>query len=108
LLHKLEDSTSLNARLELRQERGQNRDADTVLVSVAASKKLDESRRVLAQLDTVMTDASGSSLPNTEYIEASIGYALRPTNSVKTNSLFKYTFLLDDQTQTITGVTAIF
>lgn len=51
--------------------------------------------RFLAAADVVIADATETTRDG-EYIEASLGYAYRPTTNDRLNALFKYTFLYDN------------
>ncbi|SMX51150.1 TonB-dependent receptor [Actibacterium lipolyticum] len=108
VVYQDEAGLSARGRLEYRNERGvdgaSNRDSDTWLLSAGARYKIDENQRLLFNLDALRTDSSLTGLPDSEYAEASLGYAYRPVDNDRLNILAKYTFLYDMAGQTVNGV----
>ncbi len=102
---------ALSARLlgEFRQDRGilsgSNQDADMMLIAADVSYRLSESTRLLASASHAKTTvpASNTSLPESEYTKASIGFAYRPVENDKLNLLARYTYFDDQQGQVING-----
>ncbi len=81
---------------EARFERSDDgtRNMDSYLLQVHGSVKTYEDWRLLLNADVVFSDASATARDG-EYIEASLGYAYRPTEDDRLNALFKYTYLYD-------------
>lgn len=98
------------ARLELRRDRGEtnnlNRDSDASLLTAALRYEIDDSQRLLFNLDYADTDTDDSSLLSGEYVDVSLGYAYRPVLDDRLNVLFKYRYLEDTIGQDIDGSTA--
>ncbi|MCB1400934.1 MAG: hypothetical protein KDJ82_14395 [Rhodobacteraceae bacterium] len=99
-----------SGRLEYRQDdgmlNGTNRDGRTVALTAKARYQIDESQRFLFSLDAVDSDTDESSLPDSTYADAVIGYALRPVDNDKLNILAKYRFLYDKYGQDLDGTDA--
>ena len=107
VVYKDADQLSARARLEYRNERGvdgaNNRDSDTWLLGASARYEIDEKQYLLAEFDALYTETSLTGLPDTEYVEATIGYAYRPAQSDALNVLASYTYLYDMAGQTVNG-----
>lgn len=71
------------------------RDRDTWLFAAGLEWRTSANWRLIAKLDTVLSDAAGSSFRDGNYVEASLGYAYRPVDNDRLNALFKYTYLYD-------------
>ncbi|MCJ8520990.1 hypothetical protein ABID21_004825 [Pseudorhizobium tarimense] len=73
------------------------RDQNTYLMAAGVSWKTSEDWRLLANIDAVVSDAVSTvtSFQDTDYVEASLGYAYRPIDNDRLNILFKYTWLYD-------------
>src|SRR5690606_39206352 len=88
-----------HARGEVRIERSEDetRDQNTYLIAAGLGWKANEDWRVMGNIDTLMSDTQSEEtfFANTDYIEASLGYAYRPVNHDRLNALFKYTWLYD-------------
>ena len=108
-----DEERGINARLrgEVRIERSDNhtRDQNTYLLTGGFAWKTDPDWRLLTHFDAVLSDSQGSEtyFANTDYVEASVGYAYRPVDNERLNALFKYTWLYDlpGNNQTISGAT---
>ncbi|SDX40320.1 hypothetical protein [Litoreibacter albidus] len=102
-----DEALTARARLEYRRERGltsgTNRDADTILFSASGRYKISDASRLVFNLDASRTDTDQSSILNGKLIDASLGYAYRPTDNDKLNVLLKYRYLYDDYGQRIDG-----
>ncbi|MXY00916.1 MAG: hypothetical protein F4Y67_08900 [Chloroflexi bacterium] len=100
-------TTATEGRLEYRRERGldgnANRNSDTILFLGSLRHKLSKSRRVLASLDVVHTNADKPALTDTDYAEMSVGYAYRPIRHDRLNILARYRFVYDEYGQVITS-----
>ncbi|WP_439273797.1 TonB-dependent receptor [Pseudochrobactrum sp. HB0163] len=108
-----DEERGINARIrgEVRIERSDSgtRDQNTYLLAAGLSWKANPNWRLLTHIDAVLSDSRGSepSFANTDYVEASIGYAYRPVDNDRLNALFKYTWLYDlpGNNQLISGAT---
>ncbi|KJZ19541.1 TonB-dependent receptor [Loktanella sp. S4079] len=107
VVYKDADRLSARGRLEYRNERGvdgaSNRDSDTWLIAADARHQIDEKQYLLAEFDALYTETSLTGLPDTEYVEGTLGYAYRPAQSDPLNVLASYTYLYDMAGQTVNG-----
>ncbi|MEZ5812743.1 MAG: TonB-dependent receptor [Rhizobiaceae bacterium] len=71
------------------------RDQNTWLFAAGLEWRTMENWRLIAKMDAVLSKAKGTSFRDGNYVEASIGYAYRPTDNDRINALFKYTYLYD-------------
>ncbi|MEE9313837.1 MAG: transporter [Rhizobiaceae bacterium] len=71
------------------------KDRDTYLLSAGLTIKYNENWRFLGNIDAAISNSNQASILNGDYIEASIGYAYRPTDNDRFNALIKYTYLYD-------------
>ncbi|MGB5863320.1 MAG: hypothetical protein WBG95_03410 [Sulfitobacter sp.] len=60
--------------------------------------------RVIYNLSAIETDTDGGSLLDGRFVDASVGYALRPVNNERLNILAHYRYLNDDFGQEIDGI----
>ncbi|RVQ51949.1 TonB-dependent receptor [Sinorhizobium meliloti] len=106
-----ERGITARARGEVRVERSDNhtRDQNTYLFTGGLAWKTDPDWRLITHFDTVLSDSRGSEtfFADTDYVEASVGYAYRPVDNDRLNALFKYTWLYDlpGNNQLISGAT---
>jgi hypothetical protein len=102
-----EAGLTAKARLEFRRDEGvlsgTPRDADTVAITSTARYEIDDERRFLFSFEGTHTDTDGSSLPDGDFAEITLGYAYRPINNDKLNTLLKYTYLHDLYGQQVDG-----
>ena len=70
-------------------------DRDTYLVSAQAMMRVSEDWRLIANADAALSDASSGDFLDGDFVEASIGFAYRPTTNDRLNALFKYAYLYD-------------
>ncbi|TDT74032.1 hypothetical protein BDE40_2816 [Litoreibacter halocynthiae] len=102
-----DESLTARGRLEYRRERGltsgTNRDADTILFAASGRYKIDDTQRLVFNLDASKTDTDQSSILDGKLVDASIGYAYRPVDNDRLNVLLKYRYLYDDYGQRIDG-----
>jgi opacity protein-like surface antigen len=107
LRYQDEAGLSAKARLEFRRDEGilsgSVRDGDTVAFTSTARYEIDAESRLLFSFEGTHTETDGSSLPDGEFAEFSLGYAYRPIDNDKLNTLFKYTYLHDLYGQEIDG-----
>ncbi|WP_176056602.1 TonB-dependent receptor [Brucella intermedia] len=108
-----DEERGINARLrgEMRVEQSDDhtRNQNTYLFTGGIAWKTDPDWRLLTHFDAVLSDSRSSEtfLADTDYVEASVGYAYRPVDNDQLNALFKYTWLYDlpGNNQTISGAT---
>lgn len=84
-------------RIEYRSEdaEGTDQDRDTLALAFGLENRTSDDWRFLANLDALVSESKDSDFRNGEYVEASLGYAYRPTLNDRGNLLFKYTYLHD-------------
>ncbi|TPF76337.1 TonB-dependent receptor [Brucella gallinifaecis] len=96
-----DEERGITARLrgEVRFERSDDhtRNQNTYLLAGAYSWKTNPDWRALVGVDAVLSDTKSdvTSFQNTDYVEASVGYAYRPVENDRLNALFKYSYLYD-------------
>lgn len=94
-----EAGINADARGEVRIEDSEDgtRDQNTYLFTGKLSWQSHEDWRLLANIDAVVSDSRSAvkSFNDTDYVEASLGYAYRPVEHERLNGLFKYTWLYD-------------
>lgn len=108
-----DEERGINARVrgEVRIERSDNgtRDQNTYLFTAGLGWKTNPDWRLLTHVDAVLSDSESTEtfFANTDYVEASVGYAYRPVDNERLNALFKYTWLYDlpGNDQLISGAT---
>jgi hypothetical protein len=85
------------------------RDQNSYLFAAGLGWKTSQDWRLLAAIDAVLSDAASpeTSFQDTDYVEASLGYAYRPVDNDRLNALFKYTWLYDmpGNNQLVSGAT---
>ncbi len=88
-----------SARGEVRIEDSEDgsRDQNTYLMALALAWQTSDDWRAIAHLDAVLSDTKSpvTSFQDTDYVEASLGFAYRPTGNDRLNALFKYSWLYD-------------
>ncbi len=99
----LQAKTRLEYRIDQGQLSGTNRDLEALLVSGDVRYEIDDERRLLFNLDYAETKANSASLQSGTYVDASLGYAVRPVLDDRFNMLFKYRYLFDSVGQEIDG-----
>lgn len=96
-----DEERGINARVrgEVRVEESNagTRDQNTYLFSAGLAWKTSPDWRLLTHVDAVLSDSRSSQtfFADTNYVEASVGYAYRPLDNERFNALFKYTWLYD-------------
>ncbi|MDZ5696773.1 TonB-dependent receptor, partial [Chelativorans sp. M5D2P16] len=108
-----DEEAGINARVrgEVRIERSDDgtRDQNSYLFAAGLGWKTSPDWRLLAHVDAVVSDTKSSEVffADTDYVEASLGYAYRPVDNDRLNALFKYTWLYDlpGNRQVISGAT---
>lgn len=91
------DAISWFLRGEARFENSDDaeKDRDTYFASAGLTYKQDEDWRLLLHLDAALSNSNQAAFLDGDYIEASVGYAYRPTDNDRLNALFKYNYLYD-------------
>ncbi|WP_274425108.1 TonB-dependent receptor [Chelativorans sp. YIM 93263] len=108
-----DEEAGIKARVrgEVRIERSddETRDQNTYLFAAGLNWKTNPDWRLLTSVDAVISDSGSNqtAFTDTDYVEASLGYAYRPVEHDKLNALFKYTWLYDlpGNNQVISGAT---
>jgi len=92
-----ERGLSVLTRLEARFEESDDntRDRNTYLLTTGVMVRTHEDWRLLANVDTVLSDKTDGAFYDGEYVEASAGFAYRPVDNDRLNALFRYTWLYD-------------
>ncbi len=94
-----DEDLSVRTRIEYRKDAGNisgvNRSTDTIAAEITARYKINEEARLLFNIEGVKSDNATASIPDAEYLEGTIGYALRPIDNDRLNILAKYTYLFD-------------
>ncbi|WP_313077580.1 TonB-dependent receptor [Agrobacterium pusense] len=87
----------LRGEVRIEDSEDGTRDQNTYLMAAGVSWKTSQDWRLLANIDAVISDAASTvtSFQDTDYVEASLGYAYRPVDNDRLNILFKYTWLYD-------------
>ncbi len=93
--HDDNDNTGkVKGEVRLEDSADNTRDLTSYLFATNIGIRTSEDWRFQGNLDAVFTDATQTTR-NGDYVEASLGYAYRPTKNDRLNALFKYTFLYD-------------
>jgi hypothetical protein len=85
-------------KLEARTEdslAGSDRDRDTWLAKAHLSHQVSPDWRFLAKVDAVISRSGQDTVLDGDYIEASAGFAYRPSDNDRLNALLRYTYLHD-------------
>lgn len=98
-----------NAEIRLEDSSDDTRDQTSYLLNSGLSWKTSADWRLIANIGAVLSDATAAetAFQDTEYVEASIGYAYRPVDNERFNALLRYTWLYDmpGNGQRISGAT---
>jgi hypothetical protein len=101
------EDLSAKGRLEYRTEdgilSGSDLDNDTVLATLDLSYKIDETQRIIFSADSLRSRSNEASFRDGDYIDVSLGYALRPIENDRFNMLARYRYLDDDIGQELDG-----
>lgn len=94
-----EAGVDAHVRSEVRVERSDRgtRDQDTYLMVAGLGWRTSPDWRLITHLDAVLSESRSSqtSYGDTNYLEASTGFAYRPIDNDRLNALFKYAWLYD-------------
>ncbi|MCD7060629.1 porin family protein [Pelagibacterium xiamenense] len=86
-----------NAEVRLEESSDGSRNQNSYLLNSGLSWKTSDDWRLLANINAVLSDATApeTAFGDTDYVEASFGYAYRPVDNERLNALFRYTWLYD-------------
>ncbi len=88
------DATRYAGALEFRQEEGSaSGSRDTWLMKNTLGYQVNPDWRFLGRLNFSSSSSSGGAFQDGDYLEFVTGYAWRPVNNDRWNTLFKYTYL---------------
>jgi len=100
-----DDDTAVSgrARVEFIKDERPDGDIDSILLSGIARYEFNDESRIVVDLDALFNDTASASLPEGDYTDLAIGYALRPILDDKLNVLAKYRYLDDMFGQEVDG-----
>lgn len=87
-----QDATRYAGALEYRHEKGTGK-RETWLMRNNLGYQINPDWRFLGRLDFSFSDGGAGAMPDADYIELVTGYAWRPVDNDRWNTLFKYTYL---------------
>jgi hypothetical protein len=90
-------------RIELMRDDSAAGRVDTVLLSGQARYRLNDAARIVAEVEALHNEAGTDALPQGSYLDAAIGYALRPVLDDRLNLLARYRYLRDEVDQQLDG-----
>lgn len=95
--YKDEDRFTAKLRGEVRIDESDDdtRDVRSFLFTGGIGYKVDENWRFIGKLDGLISQSDQGDFLDGDYVEASLGFAYRPTDNDRLNALFKYTYLYD-------------
>lgn len=104
-----DEALTTRARVELRQDdfEDDGNDVNAVFFVSDTQYKMSDEARVLFTADLANIDAPGDSFQDGRFVDASLGYALRPIDNEKLNVLSQYRYFYDTVGQEIDGVSGI-
>lgn len=88
-----------SSRVELREDDGISTQAKQYVISNALNYRISDSARLQGKLNAALVEDDLLDTKLGRFIEFDLGYAYRPTQSDRLNSLLRYSFLLDVGTQ---------
>lgn len=92
------DRVQAGIKGEIRRESSStdaSRDRTTWGLSAYGRFQLNESTRLVANVDALVSESDQSSLRDGKFVEANIGIAYRPVDNDRLNILARYTYLMD-------------
>ena len=105
-----DEQLSASGRIEYILDEGEedadNRDADTLAMTLTSRYKLSEQARLLFAAEYISSDNDSASVTDAEYREVTFGYAFRPIDNDRLNVLAKYTYLYDVTERDTSNTTA--
>ncbi|MEJ6388823.1 hypothetical protein [Gymnodinialimonas ulvae] len=98
---RYEDETlTTAARLEHRMETGLRSgaalDSETIAFTLDGRYLINEHERLVYSFEGIDTDTDESSILDGSFVDATVGYAFRPTDNDRLNVLVRYRYLFDD------------
>lgn len=91
-------NAAAKAEMRIEKSKDKSRNQTSYLFSGGLGVRTTKDWRLIANIDAVIADSRSkedTSFADTDYIEASAGYAYRPIENDRLNGLFKYTWLYD-------------
>lgn len=101
---RIKASAKIEYRLDEGTITGIARDQNALFFNAGLRYKINEEQRIIANVDYARSTSSTGSLPNGNYTDVTLGYALRPIEDDRLNILAKYQYLHDMVGQEIDGV----
>ncbi|WP_044007038.1 hypothetical protein [Jannaschia sp. CCS1] len=102
-----DEALTAAARLEYRIEEGERSgaplDSETVALTLDGRYIIDDHSRFVFSFEGIDTDTDESSILDGSFVDASVGYAFRPTDNDRLNMLVRYRYLFDDVGQRLNG-----
>ena len=96
--YRHENGNSARLKGEVRYEDSKDalntRDMNSYLLEAMVNWRANDDWRFIGNVDAVFSDATAATRDG-EYVEASLGFAYRPTEDDRLNALLKYTYLYD-------------
>jgi hypothetical protein len=86
------DALDYRGAIELRTDETETNDRTTYLLKNRMQYQLNPANRVLGKLNLSQSDSSQGEFFDGEYVEAVLGFARRPVDNDRWNTLFKYTY----------------
>lgn len=103
-----DEDTTARGRVEVRRDNttdGSTReDVDAIYVVTDLRYKIDETQRLIVNIDAAQTQADTDNSLAGDVIDASLGYAYRPIDNERLNVLTRYRYFYDSFGQSIDGV----
>lgn len=95
-----DEMLTASGRLEYRTETGERSglplDSETIALTLDGRYLINEHQRLVFSFEGIDTDTDESSILDGTFVDASVGYAFRPTNTDRLNTLVRYRYLFDD------------
>lgn len=98
--HDEGDAFNSRARVEVINDQSAEGTVNTLLLSGVIRYELSEQDRVVSSLEAMFNNTETESLPQGNYVDFVVGYALRPIRDDRFNLLVKYQYL-DDMVQQV-------
>ncbi|MDH3620168.1 MAG: hypothetical protein OER91_04710 [Gammaproteobacteria bacterium] len=89
----------LASRIEYREDDGPDVHSRQYVTSTSVTRKLDDNRRWLGQLNLAWTDDKLNGGRDARFVELDVGYAYRPAGNDNLNLIARYSFLFDLPTE---------
>jgi outer membrane protein OmpA-like peptidoglycan-associated protein len=89
------DQLMISSRLEYREDDGTGLHTRQYVTTNSLSKRIDENRRWLGQLDVSWTDDEQNGGHDARFAEFDLGYSYRPTRNDRLNLIAKYSYMYE-------------